>query len=522
MKTISRNFMKSYEEVPYHEKISNTINFLGEENKNSFKKALKYYKFDKEVYIPNNSIKAKKEYKNKNYLLNTIVNFNHKLQSGKEYFTSLKKQTDKFSRQYKLVESKNENTQKNNYFKQIHYIYKIRGYNDRNITYSKNENVFDPSLLLEEQTKFNIVCKTEEPIEIKRDTKYMEQFHSLLREKKGKSKKEEEEEDLERNNYGVNKSVTFAKQRKDSSLYSDDYNKEKENVKKKIMEEIKIKNMSLREIKKINQDLRNEILETEESLKLIDDEYKNKKQYKVIEDIFLSLKGMLRSAKYRKNENESENNNNDNISEKKSNISDSGKKENKKHILILDKNNKEENEEEKIKKEEEEKKIEEEKNRKIYFLEVEKPNFERSKKTTLTQKERREKFEREKQNKLTRVYNNIIKNNFKQEEKDVKNYIKLYTDKIIKDPDINKGSNLHGFLNDFQKQISKTNIPEMANHVEEEMANINRLNRINRINNIDKETKKVIESINNPEILFDMDEGINNLGYEYTDVILRK
>ena len=59
MKTISRNFMKSYEEVPYHEKISNTINFLGEENKNSFKKALKYYKFDKEVYIPNNSIKAK-------------------------------------------------------------------------------------------------------------------------------------------------------------------------------------------------------------------------------------------------------------------------------------------------------------------------------------------------------------------------------------------------------------------------------------------------------------------------------
>ena len=288
------------------------------------------------------------------------------------------------------------------------------------------------------------------------------------------------------------------------------------------MEEIKIKNMSLREIKKINQDLRNEILETEESLKLIDDEYKNKKQYKVIEDIFLSSKGMLRSAKYRKNENESENNNNDNISEKKSNISDSGKKENKKHILILDKNNKEENEEEKIKKEEEEKKIEEEKNRKIYFLEVEKPNFERSKKTTLTQKERREKFEREKQNKLTRVYNNIIKNNFKQEEKDVKNYIKLYTDKIIKEPDINKGSNLHGFLNDFQKQISKTNIPEMANHVEEEMANINRLNRINRINNIDKETKKVIESINSPDILFDMDEGINNLGYEYTDVILRK
>jgi hypothetical protein len=36
-------------------------------------------------------------------------------------------------------------------------IYIIRDYNDKNITYSKNEN------LLEEQTKFNIVYKTEEP-----------------------------------------------------------------------------------------------------------------------------------------------------------------------------------------------------------------------------------------------------------------------------------------------------------------------------------------------------------------------
>ena len=41
---------------------------------------------------------------------------------------------------------------KNNYFKQIHYIYIIRGYKHRNITYSKNENFFEPSLLLEKQT----------------------------------------------------------------------------------------------------------------------------------------------------------------------------------------------------------------------------------------------------------------------------------------------------------------------------------------------------------------------------------
>ena len=46
----------------------------------------------------------------------------------------------------------------------------------------------------------------------------------------------------------------------------------------------------------------------------------------------------------------------------------------------------------------------------------------------------------------------------------------------------------------FKNKFLKTNILEMANHVEEEMANFNRVNRINRINNINKETKKVIES----------------------------
>ena len=501
---------KINEELPYKEKINHTISYLPDEDKNSFKKALKYYKFDKEVYIPQTMSLNKKEYKKKNYLLNTIVNFNNKLQLGKNYITSLKKQTDKFSKQYKLVEKQNEANQKA-FFQGINYIYKIRGYSDRNISYSRNENIFDPSLLLEEQNKFNFVCKTENPIEIKQDTKYLEKFHSILRDKKGKTK-EEEEEELEKKN--INKSVNLSLKRKDSSLIGDDYTNAMENVKKQIMEEIRIKNMTFKELKKINNNLKNEIMETEASIMNIDNEYKNKKRYN--EDLFLSSKGMLRSAKNRKK--------NKNSKEKKENV--------KNHILILDKrNNQNINEEEKKEeKNEEEKKEEEKKEEKKEEEKKEEENkeennkfknevhFERRKSLTLTERQKREAYLKAKETKLTRVYNNILKKNYKQEENEIRNYLKLYTDRITKEPDSNKGSNLHGFLNDFQKQISKTNIPEMANFVGEAMANINRLNRLNKNNH----ELDIIESCVNPEILYDMDEDINNLGYDYAEEILRK
>ena len=523
------SFIKINEELPYKEKINHTISYLPDEDKNSFKKALKYYKFDKEVYIPQTMTLNKKEYKRKNYLLNTIVNFNNKLQLGKNYITSLKKQTDKFSKQYQLVEKQNEANQKA-FFQGINYIYKIRGYSDRNISYSRNENIFDPSLLLEEQNKFNFVCKTENPIEIKHDTIYLEKFHSILRDKKGKTK-EEEEEELEKKN--INKSVTFAR-RQDSSLIGDDYTKSMENVKKQIMEEIRIKNMTFSELKRINDNLKNQIMETESSLMNIDEEYKNKIRYN--ENVFLSSKGMLRSAKNRYKDK-------DDIDKKD---------KSKKNILIIDKNlqNKKEEEKKKEEKKEEEEKEEEKKEEKKEEDKKEEDkkeeekkeedkkeeekkeeenkednnkmkkevHFERNKKITLTERQRREVFQKAKETKLTKIYNSVLKKNYKQEENEIRNYIKLYTNRVTKDPDSNKGSNLHGFLNDFQKQITKTNIPEMANYVGEAMANINRLNRLNKNTN----ELNIIESCVNPELLYDMDENINNLGYDYAEEILRK
>ena len=67
---------KINEELPYKEKINHTISYLPDEDKNSFKKALKYYKFDKEVYIPQTMTLSKKEYKKKKL----FIKYNSKFQ----------------------------------------------------------------------------------------------------------------------------------------------------------------------------------------------------------------------------------------------------------------------------------------------------------------------------------------------------------------------------------------------------------------------------------------------------------
>ena len=85
------------------------------------------------------------------------------------------------------------------------------------------------------------------------------------------------------------------------------------------MEELKLNNLSLKQLKVMNLNLQKDIRETEASLKSIDDDYTKKKKY-VVEDVFLSSKGMMRSAKKR-------------------HLNDINENKDKKNILILDNKN---------------------------------------------------------------------------------------------------------------------------------------------------------------------------------------
>ena len=109
---MSRNKEKFVEDnIPYKMKINNTIDYLDEDKRNNFKKALLYHKFDQEVYIPQTMSINKTEYKNKNYLLNKLVKFNSDLYNENQRLNKLQKDNEKFTRQYQLVKSENEAAQ---------------------------------------------------------------------------------------------------------------------------------------------------------------------------------------------------------------------------------------------------------------------------------------------------------------------------------------------------------------------------------------------------------------------------
>ena len=225
-----------------------------------------------------------------------------------------------------------------------------------------------------------------------------------------------------------------------------------------------------------------------------------KKKY-IVEDVFLSSKGMLRSAKKRNEPKDIENKNI--LLEENQNI----KQEKKNEEIILNEIDKKEDNENNDK-------IEETK------IEEEKKKIKRKSLVTLTQREKKERFEKEKLNRLTRVYQNILKTNFKIEEKNVKNYIKAYTERTITEPNPKYGSNLHGFLNDFHRNITKTNVPNLTYEVIDAMRDINRINK----NSFDSKYQNTqpIESMHNLEDLYELDEKINQLGYDYTEALLNR
>ena len=291
----------------------------------------------------------------------------------------------------------------------------------------------------------------------RKDTKYLERIEGLLKDKK----------------IGVNEGEEIKKEKEYNKINfqfeNDAYEKAMENMKKKIMEELKLKNMSIQELRKMNSDLMIENKRTENSIKEAENYYNNynrKKHLRLIDDIFLSSKGMIRSAKRRDEYNDDDNN--------VININDNNLI-NRESILFPDN---------------------------VQFF---------------NEKERKKYFQKKKETKLQKVYSNILKSNFQEKEKYVKNYFKRYTDRKIENVDPKVGSNLHGFLIEFQKKISNVDIPKIAKDVNYEKRDILRRNyNNNNIPNLKTYSYDLIDI----DKMYDVENDIHNLAYNYTDDLL--
>ena len=138
------------------------------------------------------------------------------------------------------------------------------------------------------------------------------------------------------------------------------------------------------------------------------------------------------------------------------------------------------------------------------------------KKNKMTEREKYLELKKKKEKRLQKVYNNILKNNFKSQQREIVNYINKFTDKNITPVDNKIGSNLHGFMGDFKKKVNSTNVADIAKKVNDEKRNI--YNKNSNLKNI--EYNNIQSMMLNVDNLKDTDENINKLEYDYAEQLL--
>jgi hypothetical protein len=440
----------------YKAKIFKSLDRLNLKLRPSFTKALNPHKFNLEIFIPK-SMKINPAYKSKRFLRNRLINFNDDYNVKKQFLSKINEQTSAFSNQYKNV-TEDKDSSRFKYLESINEIYKMKGYDIKNEFFQKVENTFKPSFLLSDRKNIDMVCLVEDDLNQKRDVKYLEKVTKIIKDKKTNTEEDEKEQKIEKKIKEKANKVQFN---------TDDYEKAMAEMKKKIMEELRLKNMSTRELRRMNYNILQENKRTEQSITQAEKDYynkhHNKKTLRLIDDIFLSSKGMIRSAKKR----EEDDNSYDNYLKIEDNKRDD--------ILYPD--------------------------------------------NIFSEKERRNYFQRRKQNKLQKVYNDIINSNYAEQEGAVKGFLKRYTNRKVEKPNPKFGSNLHGFLGEFQKKISLNDVPKIAKEINFAKRDYYRRNnhKNNNLINFNSANYTLIDVEN----MYDVEEEINNLGYKYTEDLLK-
>ena len=138
------NYLQT-EYLTYYKKLRNEIEAIPKEYKKYFRNSLQKHTFDMEVYIPTLNEANKKEYPNKNYLINKLIKYEkflHLIKNKKEKSMGLAN----FSKYNYIIEN---NIQQKNYLNNLLQFYKDKGYEVENIEYKNKDNIFNKSILLD-------------------------------------------------------------------------------------------------------------------------------------------------------------------------------------------------------------------------------------------------------------------------------------------------------------------------------------------------------------------------------------
>ena len=224
--------------ITYSKKLSYELDSLPENVNQFFRKSLDKYKFNLEVYVPNSMRISKKEYYNKDYMLNNLVKIQFKIEEGKNKIMKIAKETKKFLTQYNLVKNNNNNNKQNEYLLKLEEEYKNKKINEK---FSKDENIFTPSILLDNKSdkiiSNDIHSNNDFYIkENKKDKYILQKFYDMIN---GVTKKKDE--DLK------------------NLIKLDEKENKIEQIKNELKEQIKIKNMNQKEYKEYSTKIKKDI-----------------------------------------------------------------------------------------------------------------------------------------------------------------------------------------------------------------------------------------------------------------------
>ncbi len=454
-----------------NEKIANEFLLMSKETKSEVQGALNKYTFNNEVFIPTPLRISKKEYQNKNYLLNNLVNFEKDTLKRRSYIEPLRTETKRFSKQYQLLMYENKEHQQM-YLEDLKKYYKSNGYKLNGI--GNVDQIFNPSFLLDNNFGNNISDDAFRygDKEYKNDFNFDENLMSLwnkgiseTKDNRSKLSKENEDRDIDdffQREEDINKKKLILEEER----MNIDFKRQLESIKMKLLEEKKIRNMSKKAYSKYSSELKKEINKTKktiEDLSTLNSSY-NKTRNNKIESIpknIINKTYKIIHPTHDKNYKQkivfsSENNKRKSLEDspsskakKKSQISSPKKSD---FFISLDKD-----------------KDKEKKKNKLILPNIQIVKTEgkknKSKDKSLNKKGKITKSKKQIKE-LNDLYNLVSKNKEDFFEnypnKRVENYFTKFVKKRLPVLNVKKGSNVHGIFDDFQQIVNKKNFYKIA------------------------------------------------------------
>ena len=150
--TYKNSFLSHNTLLTYDAKLKNELDNIPKLHKKFFMNSLAKHKFDSDVYIPMENERNRKVYPNKDYLINKIISLDNLVNSNKKIIDNTSKNFSNFFKAYNYLKS--TNTKQKDYMHDTISIYKDKfsnknNYNDEDLEYKHDENIFDNSVLLD-------------------------------------------------------------------------------------------------------------------------------------------------------------------------------------------------------------------------------------------------------------------------------------------------------------------------------------------------------------------------------------